>query len=91
MKLIKSVDIFSTPFGWMGVVSSGAGILLSVLPREERGDVERRLKSYLGTEIIEAGDIDSGGEIEEAMRRFFGGHNPIRLCQTSTVTHPFLT
>ncbi len=73
MKDIKNVEIFLTPFGWMGVVSSGAGIMLSVLPRQDRGDVEKRLKSYMGTETLEAGEVDSGGEIEEAMRRFFGG------------------
>ena len=73
MKEIKNVEIFSTPFGWMGVVSSDAGILMSVLPREERSDVERRLKSYLGTEIIEVLESTSNGEIEEAMNRFFSG------------------
>lgn len=73
MKGIKSVEVFSTPFGWMGVVSSSAGISMSMLPRGERSDVERRLKSYLGEEIIEAGNGSSGGRIEGAMKGFFSG------------------
>ncbi|MBN1571940.1 MAG: methylated-DNA--[protein]-cysteine S-methyltransferase [Deltaproteobacteria bacterium] len=73
MKEIKNVGIFSTTFGWMGVVSSDAGILFSMLPRVERGDVEKGLKSYLGTNGIKAGEDASCGEIEDAMKRFFEG------------------
>jgi O6-methylguanine-DNA--protein-cysteine methyltransferase len=47
MRIDPNMMVFKTPIGWAGVAVSGHGVCSIVLPKKEKGAVERELKRAL--------------------------------------------
>jgi len=62
--------IYKTPFGWGGIVATKNGILVSILPKKNFGDVETSIEDMLPAGVSV---FDPGGEIERLLIDFFEG------------------
>lgn len=73
MSRIEGHDIFQTAMGWMGVVTSDAGILYCVLPRDRSEDVVENIETHFGSSLRDNANGGLVREIRDAMVSFFEG------------------
>jgi methylated-DNA-[protein]-cysteine S-methyltransferase len=73
MSKIESSDIFLTAQGWMGVLTTEAGILYSVLPLKQKDDVIEELETLSGQGLGKIGVSTLTEEIGGVMTQYFEG------------------
>lgn len=64
--------VFRTPLGWAGVAASDKGVCRIVLPGKDKKDVERELKSEVGT-ISSCRDRKIVDRSVKLLRKYFSG------------------